>query len=99
MNETYVPKDAVAFRAAKWEYDEPAVVAKFIKLLIDHNLTFHFDTVYDGSTVQVEVEWPRTDTRAGQAVTVDNYEWLAVKPDGTLEIYTDYVFTQKFRKA
>lgn len=99
MNETYVPKDMVAFRASKWEYDEPAVVASFIKLLIDHNLTFHFDTSYDSGSVQVEVERPSTEIRPGQAVTVDNYEWLAVKPDGTLEIYTDYAFSQKFRKA
>lgn len=98
MNELYVPKDTTPpFRAAQWEYDQTDKVANFLKLLIDHNLTFSFDSNYDSSYVEVDIRIPR-EARQPMLITVENLNWFAII-DGAHEVFTDYEFNQKFRKA
>ena len=93
MNETYIPIGQAPFRAARWVSDDADKVASFLKLLIDHDLRFKFETVYEEYDITIDVF--RGPTRIEE---VDDGHWLAVLPDQTVKKYTDREFIANFKE-
>lgn len=93
MNETYIPIGQAPFRAAHWISDETNNVANMIKMLVDHDLKFKFETVYEEYDISIEVY------RGDQMVAdVPEHHWLAILPDQTLKTYSNKEFVANFKE-
>jgi hypothetical protein len=95
VNKKYLPKDAFQVSAARWLYQDVKVVAEFLKMLIDNNLQFCFDSCHEESTVDIDIHG-----RDGKYLkTVDHGNWLVIGHDGKLEEMSDSYFNEKYREV
>lgn len=95
MNKKYMPKDAFQVSAARWLHQDVKAVAEFLKMLIDNNLQFCFDTCYEVLTVDIDIH----DRDGKYLKTIDHGDWLVIGRDGKLEEMTDPKFNDKYREV
>lgn len=99
MNKKYIPKDAAPVSAAQWVGDDPDKVAEFLKMLIDHNFRFCFESLYEESEVNVDIHRQQDGDKPTFITTIDHWVWLVIHSNGRLEEMSDAAFNIKYREV